>query len=562
MMNEKYEIEELAPWFVLTLTLIGGVLRALLLANKGFWLDETFSIWVSNHSLPEIMQWVGSIDQQPPLYYLVLHYWMEFNGDSANAVRMLSVLFSAGTIPMIYLIGKRISGVAVGLAAAALLTLSPFNIRYAQETRMYAFLMFNAAVAIYALVRLLTDSRSDRPIGSQFREYLHIWRTPGPVEEDTGESFSYKDVRRYQTGWRAWIYRHRWSPIQTIETDLAWITFIVFSAATMLSHNTAILFPLATNIFGLGLMFFQWLKKPEPPPAFQAPSFWNWVKAQIGIFVLWGPWIFAFTNPLRRAAPEFWIPEQGWETVIQTIKTFLNESLPGSASHAQVIWILYAVVICFGLVHFRKKISQLIFLAALFAIPLLIMLIVRNEQPDSLDRSLFWATIPLFLVLAAGIAQLRYRLLIFVVLGIFSIYNMFSTGDYYRFVQKEDWSNPAGFVANFVRNDDLILFNASRVQIPFDYYFKHWEEQYSLKVEKHGVPVDMFDSGVYESIMTESDVSRLKALLSGHTRVFLINSHNSNTDPMGLIPQTLAAQMQLVLTRDYNGVQIQWYEAP
>jgi len=165
-------------------------------------------------------------------------------------------------------------------------------------------------------------------------------------------------------------------------------------------------------------------------------------------------------------------------------------------------------------------------------------------------------------VLAAGIAQLRYRLLIFVVLGIFSIYNMFSTGDYYRFVQKEDWSNPAGFVANFVRNDDLILFNASRVQIPFDYYFKHWEEQYSLKVEKHGVPVDMFDSGVYESIMTESDVSRLKALLSGHTRVFLINSHNSNTDPMGLIPQTLAAQMQLVLTRDYNGVQIQWYEAP
>jgi asparagine N-glycosylation enzyme membrane subunit Stt3 len=272
MMYEKYEIEELAPWFVLVLTLIGGVLRALLLANKGLWLDETLSIWVSDHTVSEILQWVANIDQHPPLYYLVLHYWMEFNGNSADAVRLLSVLFSAGTIPMIYLIGKRISGVAVGLAAAALLAFSPFNIRFAQETRMYAFLMFNAAVAIYALVRLLTDSHSVSPIGSQFREYLHAWRTPEPVEPDTGGYFSYKDKVRYQTGWRGWIYRHRWSPIQTIETDLAWVTFIVFSAATMLSHNTAVLFPLVTNLFVLGLMIFTRLKTdhhlPSRPPHF------------------------------------------------------------------------------------------------------------------------------------------------------------------------------------------------------------------------------------------------------------------------------------------------------
>ena len=100
-------------------------------------------------------------------------------------LRLLSVLFGAGTIPMIYLIGKRLSGAMVGLAAAVFLALSPFNIYFAQETRMYTLLMFNAAVAIYALVRLLTDSRSVRPIGSQFREYLQAWRTSGPVEPDT-----------------------------------------------------------------------------------------------------------------------------------------------------------------------------------------------------------------------------------------------------------------------------------------------------------------------------------------------------------------------------------------
>jgi hypothetical protein len=194
---------------------------------------------------------------------------------------------------------------------------------------MYTFLTFNAAVAIYALIRLLTDSRAVRPIGSQFREYMHTWRTATQVEPDTKREFSYKDEIRHQTGWRAWILRHRWLHIQTIETDLAWVAFIVFSAATLLSHNTAVLFTLATNIFVLALMLFQRLNKSGSPPAFQAPSFANWVKAQIGIFFLWCPWIFAFIRQTSRVYQEFWIPKPDWDIVIQTLRALLNASAPG-----------------------------------------------------------------------------------------------------------------------------------------------------------------------------------------------------------------------------------------
>ena len=175
---------------------MGAGLRVFLLDKNGMWLDETFSVWLANHSVVDMLQWIVKIDQHPPLYYLLLHYWIAHYGDTPYYVRLLSVLFGAGTIPIIYLIGKRMSGVVMGLAAAVILALSPFNIRFAQETRMYTLLTFNAAVAIYALVRLLTDSRSVRPIGSQFQEYLHAWRTPGPVEPDTGGDFSYKDEAR------------------------------------------------------------------------------------------------------------------------------------------------------------------------------------------------------------------------------------------------------------------------------------------------------------------------------------------------------------------------------
>jgi mannosyltransferase len=102
-----------------------------------------------------VVQWIIKIDQHPPLYYLLLHYWITLNGYTPYNVRLLSALFGAGTIPIIYLIGKRISGVMTGLVAAVILAFSPFNIYFAQETRMYTLLTFNAAVAIYALVRLL-----------------------------------------------------------------------------------------------------------------------------------------------------------------------------------------------------------------------------------------------------------------------------------------------------------------------------------------------------------------------------------------------------------------------
>jgi hypothetical protein len=450
----------------------------------------------------------------------------------------------------------------VGLVAAVLLALSLFNIYYAQETRMYTLLTFNAAAAIYALVRLLTDSRSVRPIGSQFREYLHAWRTPKPVESDAKEESIYKVDTRYQSGWRAWFFRHRWLSIHAIETDLAWVAFIVFSVATLFSHNTAVLFPLTTNIFVLGLMLFQRIKKSGSPTAFEAPSFWNWVKAQIGIFLLWSPWVVSFIKQASIVDQRFWIPEPTWDTVLQVLKSFLNPSGSIPADQAPLVWALYVLVLCLGLVRFRKNFSQFLFLAALFAIPLLGELIVGIRRPIFSGRTLIWTTIPLYLVLAAGVAQLKFRFLMIVTMISLITINLFSAGDYYRFYQKEDWSAAASSVAGTAEKDDLILFNSNAVEIPFDYYFKPYEDYYSIQVEKQGVPLDLFESGILEPEMTANDISRLISLLSGHSRVWLVYSHDSYTDPMGLIPQTLASQKKLIRTDDFYGGQVQLYVDP
>jgi len=577
-MDEKTEIEDFAPWFLIFITLAGFLLRGFLLGKNGMWLDEAFSVWVAKHSIPDMLYWIVRIDQHPPLYYFLLHYWIKLNGDSPSAVRMLSVLFGTATIPIVYLIGKRLSGVLVGMAASAFFALSPFNILFAQDARMYTLLAFNASVAIYALVSLLTDPRSARSIGSQFREYLHVWRTQKPIEPESQGEFSYKDGLPKPTGLRAWISRHRWLPIQTVETDLAWVAFIVFSEATIYTHNTAILFPLATNIFVLGLLLFQRTQKNKPAPTFQAPALWNWVKSQIGIFILWIPWMIPFYQQASRVYQEFWISSPTWNSVVQVLESFLDENIlrqappevigkaglvvTGQGSQATtIIWFLYALVLCLGLVFFWKKFSQFLFLAALFLVPFLGELIISIRRPIFLDRTLIWITIPLFLLLAAGIARLKFRILILVVLVTLSINNLLSDSDYYRFYRTEDWISAAREVAAFDEKNDLVLFNASWVQIPFDYYYGTFNLRL-IKIDEHGVPADMFDRGILEPKMTDSDLPRLISLLQGHKRVWLVYSHNSYTDPMGLIPQALANRMQLIKQDDYFGVQVQLFETP
>jgi hypothetical protein len=224
-------------------------------------------------------------------------------------------------------------------------------------------------------------------------------------------------------------------------------------------------------------------------------------------------------------------------------------------------WVLCAVL-CFGLVYYRKKLSIFFFLAALFAVPFLGELIVSIWRPIFWGRTLIWITIPLFLILASGVVQLRFRPLMFLILGSLGAVNLFSAGDYYRFYQKEDWSTAAGYVANFAEKDDLILFNSNFVEIPFNYYFRTYENLYDIRVKKQGVPLDLFDSGVLEPEMTANDLPGLVLLLREHNRVWLVYSHDSYTDPMGLIPETLASQKKLIRTRDFYGGQVQLYENP
>ena len=532
------------PLLVLAITAAGGMLRAWAIGQKGLWLDETFSVWLAAQPLGPMLAWIAQIDQHPPLYYILLHFWITVVGDGPAAVRLLSALLGTLTIPVIFFLGRRLLGSTAGLLAALILALSPFHVRFAQETRMYALLMFNAAVALLALVYLLKGSSAGRLKPPQPPQSLPA-QTPAADAGRLGD-------RCGDLGRRMWP---------------AWLAYIVFTAATMLTHHTAILFPVAVNVFVLG--FVLWSQESgvrgQAAPTTQyalrnthSAFLRPWLRAQLGVLLLWSPWLAAFVAQAAGVDRQFWIARPTFGTVIETLKTFLSALLPQLGNWADLIWVGYGGLILLGIVRLRTRPALLALLVALFCTPIAGEWLVSLRRPIFDDRTLIWATIPLYLLLAAGIAGLRRRPAILAAVGLVAAVNAVSLHNYYAHFEKEEWGPAASYVAARVEDADLLLFNATWVQIPFDYYFR----RYDLPVPKHGAPVDLFDRGVLEPKMTEADLPRLRGLIADKRRVWLIYSHDWYTDPAGLIPAALAREFALLEVRRFVGVEVRLYGVP
>lgn len=143
---------------LLAIVFLGLVLRVYHLAAQSLSGDEAFSFWISTLRLSETVHYAVTIDVHPPLYYFILHYWMLLFGTSAFAMRLLSALFGVLAIPMIYLVGRQLFNKEAGLVGALILAISPLNVIYSQDARMYSLMVLLGLLSTYFFLRFLQKS--------------------------------------------------------------------------------------------------------------------------------------------------------------------------------------------------------------------------------------------------------------------------------------------------------------------------------------------------------------------------------------------------------------------
>jgi len=116
-----------------------------------YWGDEAIAIGIASHPLGSLPHYLVN-DGAPPLYYVMLHYWVHLFGRSGPATHALSMIAALLAIPAAWWSGDKLFGRKAGRGAAALVATCAYLDYYSTETRMYSWLVLAAILAVTCFV--------------------------------------------------------------------------------------------------------------------------------------------------------------------------------------------------------------------------------------------------------------------------------------------------------------------------------------------------------------------------------------------------------------------------
>ncbi|MEM9418860.1 MAG: glycosyltransferase family 39 protein [Planctomycetota bacterium] len=156
----------LGVWLALLgITLVAAVLRVYHLDHGGLWYDELIMARITAGSWASLWAeiWMG----RPPIYPVLGKLWADMFGHSDTAMRGLSATLSLLSVPMLFLVARRLFDAHVALIASAFMAVSPYQVYYAQEHRYYALFLLFSLTSVWLLLRALgVGGRANRQVPS------------------------------------------------------------------------------------------------------------------------------------------------------------------------------------------------------------------------------------------------------------------------------------------------------------------------------------------------------------------------------------------------------------
>lgn len=113
-----------------------------------FWRDEAYSALFVQQSIPDI---IAKSSFEPPVYYILLHFWIKLFGQSEIAVRSLSMAGYALSVAVVgYWAERQFRKHWLSWFTPLFYALNPMILYYAFEARAYGWYMLFIALSFYA----------------------------------------------------------------------------------------------------------------------------------------------------------------------------------------------------------------------------------------------------------------------------------------------------------------------------------------------------------------------------------------------------------------------------
>lgn len=397
---------------------LGAALRLVTLGKAPLWIDEAYTVLTANKPLAGIISTQGG-DTSPPLFYFLLHGWSALVGDAPFSLRLLSVLLGTLLIWVVYRVGRDLISPPVGLLGALICAISPIQIYYSQQIRMYTLLPLTATAAIYFLVRYCRE------------------RTPHTFILTTLATL-------------LCLYTHSFA------------LFLVPAEAVVVALSGQSIRRVKEWLLMLGLLtlgYLPWLpfflgQLHNPGPLAWYRDFWQ----------LWGPWGAAW-----RTMNSFAI---GGE---QPAYLGLRTMAWGGTTPA-LLALALALLGCLQLHRLRQAAPEtvLLWLPLFLTVPLLLsalssLVVTPNYAPGRVDQMVY----PAFCLLSgAGLAHLANRWLRFALIGILLVCAAQTLQGYYQQSHARGDQELAEYLTT-VAEPDTTLLTTSLTRASLTYYLQH-----------------------------------------------------------------------------------------
>ncbi|MBI2590261.1 MAG: glycosyltransferase family 39 protein [Candidatus Blackburnbacteria bacterium] len=380
-------------------------------------LDESQSLWMSGKSLPVLLKLTAE-DVHVPLYGILLHFWIQIFGNNISSARMLSLIFSLITIPILYKVTREASTPAIAIGTILLYSFSPFIVWYTTEARTYALFTFITTINHFYFLRLLQSGGNEGKMGyflsSLFGFYTHY--------------------------------------------------FFILLAATQ-------------SLFLFGTAIYNRLEKTGGKEI-EVPSLKLFLKqiAILGVaFSFLIPWIYYFVTLGAGAATSPQIPPPTSFNIFQVFFNFIfGFQSQNFQSFAISLWPL-ALIFLFFIFTKRQLIgvkSIAYFVAATF-IPISIAFAVSFIRPVFLSRYLILVTPTLFIII--GWAIVNYPRHISSIFLAFSVVAMLGASTYQNIsantTVREDYRSVGSYLAQDAAAQDIVAVSAPFTIYPIEYSY-------------------------------------------------------------------------------------------
>lgn len=142
-------------------TVVAAGLVTYRLGHHGLWYDEGHTIGTVDRPLGDALWRIANWELNQSTYHLLVLGWQRLvDGDAA--LRAVSAAFAVASVPLTYVLGRRLLGARVGAIAAVLLAVHPFAVEWGQQLRAYSMVLFLTLAATLLLVRAVERPSTGR----------------------------------------------------------------------------------------------------------------------------------------------------------------------------------------------------------------------------------------------------------------------------------------------------------------------------------------------------------------------------------------------------------------